>query len=108
MVSLDKNISGNNIIYSPKIDCSVDEYKDQITVGRMEYGNELYQRYLVLEKLCQEYSGTIVGRNYEAEKTRLQNEMAKYVYPAIFTKEPDGKYSNLHDFQGKAATGKVN
>ncbi|MBQ2592966.1 MAG: hypothetical protein II567_06765, partial [Candidatus Riflebacteria bacterium] len=32
----------------------------------------------VLENLCQEYSGTIVGLNYEAEKIRLQNEMSKY------------------------------
>ncbi|MBP5468966.1 MAG: hypothetical protein J6Z11_06935, partial [Candidatus Riflebacteria bacterium] len=91
-VSFDKNVTGSGIVYSPTIQCSVDEYKNDFKYGTMEYGNKLFERYQQLEKLCQEYSGTIVGLNYEAEKTRLQNEMKKY---------------GLYDEKNNSAVGKL-
>ncbi len=42
-------------------------------------------------------------KNLKREK---ENEMAKYVYPAIFTKEPDGKYSIVFpDLEGCYTSG---
>ncbi|MEW6711049.1 MAG: hypothetical protein AB1403_14575, partial [Candidatus Riflebacteria bacterium] len=63
---------------SPTVTSTISEYVSGVTTGIMDYGNELFTRYLEVCDLAAEYDGTVAGAGYLAEKTRILNEMEKY------------------------------
>ncbi|MBQ2594173.1 MAG: hypothetical protein II567_12945, partial [Candidatus Riflebacteria bacterium] len=78
-VIFDTNITGDGVVRAPTIDCNTEEYKNAFKTGTMDYGNELFNRYLEVEKLYNEYSTTEqIKLSYAAEMQRLINEMEKY------------------------------
>ena len=78
-VVFDTNITGDGVVRAPTIDCNTEEYKNAFKTGTMDYGNELFNRYLEVEKLYNEYSTTEqIKLSYAAEMQRLINEMEKY------------------------------
>lgn len=91
-VSLHDDVSFEGMVDKPTITCDNEQYKNEVKWGLKDYANKLYDRYKEVEQLCIEYAGTKVGLNYQAEKTRLKNEMLKY---------------NLYDPKGDAVIGSM-
>ena len=88
----DTLINGKKVAAKPTVECNNEQYKGEVKWGQKDYANKLYERYKEIEKLCADYAGTKVGLSYQAEKTRLKNEMLKY---------------NLYDPKGDAVVGSL-